>query len=244
MADNASLNITPYASTDNLPETANENDIAVITEEEITNWCARSDPPIGTAEGSIWIVTKTNGNAWFNIGSASSPIIIYPATVKQYISGAWVHKDSYIFQNGNWKQIVYYLYDAGEEYEAITGGWTIVNGSGGRGVKNTDNIYLGYSGSSNRVSGAYTVDVINPQSFSKLYVKYNITAVNTSYGLSFGLADTNTSTSKPNIISPSSYLTATGQHVSVLDISSVDDECYVGVTISVTNANIYQVWMQ
>ena len=98
---NVPLNITPYASVDNLPSTASENDIAVITEEEITNWCARSDTPVGTAEGSIWIVTKNGGNAWFNVGSALSPVIIYPATVKQYVNGAWVYKDSYIYHKMN-----------------------------------------------------------------------------------------------------------------------------------------------
>lgn len=78
----------------------------------------------GITEGMVWIATGTTSTVEFN-ALKKNGIVVYPLSAKQYVSGAWVDKAAKSYQNGAW--VDWWngeLYDAGNEYETFTGGWT------------------------------------------------------------------------------------------------------------------------
>jgi hypothetical protein len=74
------------------------------------------------AEGIVWISTGVVSSKEFN-GLKENGIQIYPLSVKQCVNGTWVTKTAKIYQNGAWNSLVFYLFDDGNQYEDITGGW-------------------------------------------------------------------------------------------------------------------------
>ena len=235
------LSIYPCISVSTLPSIAYDNDIAVITTEEITNWCIQPEEPTSPTEGALWIVTRDGAYAWFNIGTASAPILIHPAGIYQYVNGAWVYKDSYIWQNNDWMQIVGYIYNAGEEYDVLTGGWQVLNASNGTGVKNADNIYLSFKSSSARNSSLWSIGLIDVTPFNKLCFQINISTATNQ--LNVGLATTNNTTGTvPGVIN--AQFTTTGLRTASVDISEFTGNYYIGFYANATNVNIYKIWFE
>ena len=106
------------------PETAKDNTIWVDTDVRITGWNFNATQPETAEEGMVWFLTGTSSTAPFN-ALKKNGITVYPLSAKQYVSGAWVDKTAKSYQNGAW--VDWWngeLYDAGNEYETFTGGWT------------------------------------------------------------------------------------------------------------------------
>ena len=104
------------------PSNPTENMIWVNTDVEIANYVFSVTQPTGYA-GMVWIFTGTFSNASFNSLSENC-IQIYPISAKQYVDDAWVTVTAKIYQNGSWNGLWDgSLYDHGNEYEDITGGW-------------------------------------------------------------------------------------------------------------------------
>ncbi len=76
----------------------------------------------GDATGQVWITPGTSSPVAFNALKKNS-MMVYPLSAKQYISGAWVSVDAKSFQSGEWKAWIVYLYNNGDECEAISGGF-------------------------------------------------------------------------------------------------------------------------
>ena len=77
-------------------------------------------------------ITISDGFVWISTGTASAieinalkknGIQVYPLSAKQYISGAWVDVEAKSYQNGEWVEWLMYLYNSGNEYTDITGGF-------------------------------------------------------------------------------------------------------------------------
>ena len=115
--------VAAYASEDELPQTADENTIAVITDTEITAHVFAAEEPKTPAEGLVWFETGAAGKVYF-AATADGSIYLYPSKARQYVSGAWVSKNAKIFQNTTWNSIIIVLFEAGNQYEGITGGWS------------------------------------------------------------------------------------------------------------------------
>lgn len=109
--------VKAYASVEDLPETAADNTIALITDVEISSWCFSNDEPAGGVDGSVWIATGEGSICPFNAMKKSGTCLaIYPVSTKQYISGVWVNTEAF-FYNGEWTQFSYlvvYLYNNGD----------------------------------------------------------------------------------------------------------------------------------
>jgi hypothetical protein len=106
-----------------LPESGSENEIAVITNTPMTGYVLQAEEPIG-AEGSVWIQLGALSIApvWID---KKHTVRVYPIAMKQYESGAWETKPSHVYQNGEWVDFGWlFLYQEGDEREALTGGWT------------------------------------------------------------------------------------------------------------------------
>lgn len=116
------LNFSVIGST--TQPTGRENLIWVNTDTAITEWRFAADVPEAPVAGMVWFGVGTNSAAPFN-ALKKNGIWVYPADCQQYISGAWVDKTAKTYQGGAWVDwLVGKLYDAGDEYTYVTGGWT------------------------------------------------------------------------------------------------------------------------
>lgn len=119
--------VKQYADAAELPASAAENTIAIITAETMTSWAFDAVAPADPAEGMVWIEVGAASEVAFNLLKKNA-VYVYPVSVWQYIAGAWSTVDAYIRQKSAWTQFSelitsVYLYNAGDVCEAVTGGY-------------------------------------------------------------------------------------------------------------------------
>ena len=106
------------------PELPMENTIWVNSDAEMTGWVFSMEAPANPEEGLVWIKVGTVDTFAFN-ALRRNGIVLCPMYAKQYIGSEWITKTARIYQNGVWAEIVTMLklYDNGDTFDAITGGW-------------------------------------------------------------------------------------------------------------------------
>lgn len=82
------------------PGNPKENTIWINTDTEITSWIFSTTQPAGE-EGMVWFSTGAGSSSEFNALKKNN-ITVNPMQVKQYIDGAWVKKEGFLYQNGTW----------------------------------------------------------------------------------------------------------------------------------------------
>lgn len=230
----ASLNFKVVGGT-SAPASPKENTIWVNTSTTITDWVFSATQPTG-ATGRVWISTGTSSTVEFNALKKNN-IAVYPLTAKQYVSGAWVDKEAKSYQNGAW--VDWWngeLYEYGNEYEGVTGGWSADSNSNGTVTFNTNNIYLaGRDGDTYTVAG--TVNSIDLSKYTKLVIKG--TKIGEHYNGGCFHAGVASARGRSNdIVSVESK--HTGDLLLEIDISSVDSG-YVQVGVVFDGRAIAQV---
>lgn len=157
------------------PSNPKENTIWVNTDTKITDWEFSATEPAGV-EGLVWISTGARSLTPFNALKKNN-VTVYPLKCAQFVSGAWAGKEATIYQGGTgvalWNGK---LYDGGNEFERITGGFVEAykNSVGTRTfTKNEDNFYFRSIGNSSGGAHIYvsTAEKINLSSFSTLYAR-------------------------------------------------------------------------
>jgi hypothetical protein len=109
-----------------LSTAAANNTIGIITTEKITSWVVDHTAPVAPSEGMVWIGSGSASRVVINILKRNA-LYIYPQVARQYVSGVWVNRDSYCYQNKSWTPLWFgQLYTPGDEWSAVTGGWTSV----------------------------------------------------------------------------------------------------------------------
>lgn len=109
-----------------LSASAANNTIGIVTTKKISSWIVDSTVPSTPNEGMVWVSTGKASRIIINI-LKKNVIYIYPQVVKQYVSGAWVNREAYCYQNKAWTTLWFgQLYTPGDEWSAVTGGWTSV----------------------------------------------------------------------------------------------------------------------
>lgn len=102
-AGGAGLNfkVCAYESVDKLPESANENTIAAITD-EFSSWALSPTEPETPEDKMLWISIGNSSPSGFN-AIKKNCIMIYPISTKQYEAdtASWTNIDSFIYQ-GEW----------------------------------------------------------------------------------------------------------------------------------------------
>ncbi|MBE7016641.1 MAG: hypothetical protein E7420_00585 [Ruminococcaceae bacterium] len=69
--------------------------------------------------GTVVVLTSPSSTSEFN-ALKKNGIIIHPFSAKQYIGGVWVNKEVQSYQNGEWKDWLFYIYNRGEEVFPLT----------------------------------------------------------------------------------------------------------------------------
>ena len=106
------------------PASPSENTIWVNTDTPITGYEFSATEPVEPIEGLVSIFTGTSSPVEFN-ALKKNGIHVYPASVKQYVGGAWVDKTAKSYQGGEWVEWfpAGALYYKGNQINGITGGW-------------------------------------------------------------------------------------------------------------------------
>lgn len=199
---------------------------------------------IGVESGFVWILTGTSSSVEFN-ALKKNGIRVYPLSAKQYISGVWVDVEATTYQGGEWVDWILFLYNNGDEFLNITGGWERVNGTL---TKNADNLTLTNVGaSSSTYAVAYTANMIDLTNVKEIRVIASGTV--TSDGLkSCCMAVTKTkTTTRTAAVAEVGFLATLQEHV--LDVSSLTGSFYIGIMAAgsssrQTTAITKKMWME
>lgn len=212
------------------PGDPKENMIWVYTE-GMTGWYMQPTKPENMQPGEVWISTGTGSSVSFNVLKKNS-IMVYPISAQQNINGEIKGVTATIYQNGNWRPWIAYLYDKGNEYEDFTGGWTI----SGIGKKEAERIYLGqdqkYAAQDNK---ATTNNKFNFSGSEIIEVHFGYFSSTTSSGYcEVRLVDDDN-----NIAASKTHSYSDGNDVNdfVLTLQSTPGEYYVQVVTGQTTAD-------
>lgn len=95
--------VVSYVSEEDLmAATPKENTIGVITTTAISGWTFSADEPERLADGMVWFFVGTSSQVAFS-ATKKNPIMVYPISAKQYVSGTWVDVTCKSYQNGAWE---------------------------------------------------------------------------------------------------------------------------------------------
>ena len=107
------------------PASPIDNTIWISTDKKISSYIFSASEPENPSEGMVWISTGTSSTVAFS-ATKKNPVMIYPLSAKQCIDGALVDVPAKSYQGGAWRDWWNgELYDSGNEFESITGGWAL-----------------------------------------------------------------------------------------------------------------------
>lgn len=163
--------VITVASADELPATAKENTIAIISETASLELLMRSgsDIPTKRADGTPLNV----GDVWISLGTASNATMLfgkkkelaaYPISAYQWNGTQWLWCFGYVFIGTEWKQLGFYLYQYGAlvPFDFWTSNfWSTAGDSDGT-------LYVSPDGNSSGTAMAVTRDGINLNGYRTL----------------------------------------------------------------------------
>ena len=207
------------------PSNPKENMIWVNTSTKITSYIFSATKPTA-ASGRVWFSTSTPSLVEFN-ALKKNGIQVYPTSAKQYVDGAFVSIEAHCYQNGEWNQFSMSwdgtLYNAGDQYTGITGGWKAASGAGLKATFNSTNITVSKTGADEAFETAlYTENKIDTTGFTKLTAVLTNIARPGSYnnwGVYVGLTSQNTDSCPTDSMVASAKHSSTGSKTLTVDIS-------------------------
>jgi hypothetical protein len=235
------LNFTIVGGTTQ-PENPKENTIWVNTATEITKWSFNVSKPSEPIEGMIWFPSTTTGTTFNTL--AENEISVSANACSQYILGTWTEVSAMIYCDEAWKDLWGgQLFDNGNTYDEITGGWTPC-AMGGR-TLNMSSSYISNvmrvyktSSTSNTSAGYATVNKIDLTGYN--YIEITVNSILTAgYHVKFFLTE-NRNNDPYNNYSAILSLSKTG--VNTLDISGLNKtKQYIALGEYSSGANAYGV---
>ena len=173
----SNLNVRVYTAPV-IPDSSKENDICIISPVSMKNWMMSPDKPSGAprAEGDVWIRYSVTGETLNVLKTGALMVDIIKAY--QYVNGTWLGVPVVSRLNGAWTHQMVYLYDDGEEFSDLTGGWKIdikpasSSWAKGTGTKNADNVVL--TCEAMQEIAAVTTNKINVTNLNTIFVKVDV----------------------------------------------------------------------
>ena len=124
------------------PANPAENCIWVNTDTPITSWLFSATEPTPAESGMVWISTGISSPGAFN-ALKKNGIQVYPLKAQQYVGGALVDVEAKSYQGGEWEDWFTYLYDVGNVFEELTGGYnSFLNQGGGYARVDADGMHF------------------------------------------------------------------------------------------------------
>lgn len=155
-----------------------ENTIGLITTTTMTSWVFSATEPTEPEVGMVWICIGGSSSIDFN-AITHNELRVYPMSAMQYVSGVFTLVTAFSYRNGEW--VDWWdgsLYDHGDEFVGITGGWVSETVFGTFTVeKNSDHIYCTAKEVSTGTGGTLRTKNKIPIKHSTLTLLYDATRI-------------------------------------------------------------------
>lgn len=231
LSGGGSLNIKVVGGT--TQPTGSENTVWVNTSTAINGYAFSNTEPTSPASGMVWFSTGIDSTAPMNIDKKNT-VMLYPVACKQYVSGAWVEKTAKTYKDGAW--VEWWdgtLFNDGNEYTAITGGFSAV---GDYQVAEIADGYLHLLAEYGKYAAFLTENAIDLTGFSKLT---GIVRGTSSTGKQFGIAAART----VEMAAYTDFTSISTDTTVALDISKYNGLYYVGFSAGYNN-NCYAKYIK
>lgn len=210
-----------------------ENTIGFASGTKMTGWYFSPTQPEVLQEGYVWFPVGTSSHVGFN-ALKKNGIQIYPLIAKQYINGAWVEVAARSYVNGAWVNWYRYLFLSGDQYEGITGGWTMSGYTISSDFNSTNNSQVAIGSaivcrahcpgeSSDRGGACGTVVAIDTTHHTTMRVKGYVTGYNSRSRLYVGVNTSKKITKSPTAVIS---LTADGYFEKTLPLPTTERNLY------------------
>lgn len=216
------------------PSNPKENTIWVNTSAAITSWVFSAEEPETPVKGMVWIVSSTSSNAPIEFGKKGI-VVLYPLHASQYDGTKWIQLAASVYIDGSWVDLWNgILFDNGDQYEAVTGGWEQLKTTNDGTVEITNVIYCNSQpDDSGKTAFAHTVNLISLDGYSTL--KFTVSIEDE------GIMAELYSSSGEEIAEK--YVTSSGTHN--LDISSISGAYRVSVgNMNGRTASVSSIWLE
>ena len=232
------------------PKSAGQNTVWVNTDREITSYVLSASEPKSPTSNMLWLAIKGTGvKSTAPVGS--DLIVLYLDSAKQYVSGKWVEKDGYIYQDGVWNELCggWLYYYGAENSSDITGGVSVGKQTYSTSEKKEDHIYMSATSTTNSSfshSTCYFNNPIDLSAYKTLRVILNTAKYDSTSGaVKVGISDLAVRFSEPT---EQRYTDITGVISTALgdveieyDISGVSGLYYVGIINRVNTTKVYAI---
>lgn len=221
------------------PANPSNNLVWVNTGYEVKSYVLSGVQPETPANGMLWLSIADSGGIKVATTVGNDWITLYFLSAKLYVSGEWQMVEAQIYQNGVWTALLNgnFLYNAGNEFESITGGWTgtaLKKSSDTTAVKPTitkGETSLTMTASAGKGGVVHTTNKIDLSGKTKLEFAGTIKPAATSgYWTIIGVWTEFGGTYQANL---AAVLDVTSEKTGTqtLDISGLDGEYYVGFAL-------------
>lgn len=224
------------------PTNPKENTVWVETEYDITSYAfdisagALSEGTVGHA---IIMSSFSAVQNRINIGKTNKGLFVYPFSAFVWNGISYERAEIKLYKDGQWYSGGGDLYYNGNEFENVTGGWTVVKTAGGSVTKRASDVLVNCVGVNgvNTLGTIRTTNMIDLSAINEIYLENPGWTFGGTSGFAFGLLGV---TDNPNagnhvVMSPN----ATGAGRLVLDVSGVVGMRYVYVGAGFHGATSY-----
>lgn len=250
-----------------MPEKPKEKTIWVDTEIAITGYIFGTEKPEGYTQGLVWIKTASRSPVEMSVTSENL-IMVYPQYAYQCVDEVWVEKRARSFYNNAWHDWRMYLYNKGDHFTRITGGWEdytqnddiyAATNYATLGEFDTDMYMHTFRPSSANNQGYLSVAALNKidvTNYHTLFVDMNwMTNFKSSPGLRVGLIPQPVYNGTPNFQfsaveanTDADHYSAVGPYLLALDISNITGEWYIGLKTGALDrgmeCTVHSIWLE
>ena len=188
--------------------------------------------------------TGTSSAVAFNAVKKNT-VMVYPLSAKQMVGGTLVDKTAKSYQNGEWVDWIVYLYNKGNQYVSITGGWeshTDNPTTCSVTFKNDSIVTSGEHrvGSAGAAAIAYTKDAIDLTDVDYVLAEVSNVSYDSSVQCGVMVSYTQSSFKSYEYNTLSSFIAATAAVNSgtvMVDVSALKGKYYIGIGVTYGTGN-------
>ena len=241
------ISVSAYATESDLPSTAEDGTLAVISTTAVDNVYVQSEEPNEPQNGDLWILFSNEGYFLRAVGN----VVISIQKALQYMDGGWSDVDMKMYKDSEWKDVKtdLYIFKAGsglnDDYELV---YHAYNNFGGM----TDD-YIHWSTATNVGATLYFKPQVNftPGLYKNLCFDVKCTGRynnSTAYTLTLGVGpDVTTDYDTDGYGSFSAKLSnvySTERVVHKVDVSGVSGLNYIKLGAFGITGYLYNVWLE